>query len=236
MRRFLLPLLLASVMLAGICLNAEAQTLTISQSGTLFSGSVQMPICPPQSNCVPCSPCTNAVTPAPFNLTFAASNTWIRLNWQNPPGLMTNLVIRAPNTILGLLVNGETSFTDTGLQPSTSYQYAIVGMAADLFGVFKTLTPTNPPPPGLVAPTSLTFSSPSPGTAVLGWSCNGSQTGFWITINGQMSGWGEGATNLTATTFQRKLTGLPPGSTTFGVDAHDALGNYKFATITGVVQ
>jgi len=76
---------------------------------------------------------------APFNLTGVAGSNSILYSWQNPTGLKTNLVLRAPNIILALLENGESNYLDTGLSPSTTYTAAIIGASADLFGVFKTL-------------------------------------------------------------------------------------------------
>src|ERR1700680_2478138 len=192
--KHLLPILVFLTALGSSCEVSPfsvASTQVIFVDGTTADASLQtslaIVIAVPLTNCAACSPVTNCLgsvtvtnnpTPAPFNLTAIATNTSITLHWQNPPGLMSNLVLRAPKTILAVLVNGETSYTDTGLHPSPTNTYAIVGMSADIFGVFSTLTPTNPMV-GLVAPTGLTTTSPAPGSLTVNWQSTGTQQGFW---------------------------------------------------------
>lgn len=128
----------------------------------------------------------------PTNLVAAAvSPTQVNLSWTastDPIGVEGYDILR--NGILDNSNTGNTSYSDTGLTPNTTYTYSV--LAFDAAGNFSTpstsVSITTPPLAPPAAPTNLTATAISPTQVNLDWTAStpGSApiTGYQVTCNG----------------------------------------------------
>jgi hypothetical protein len=175
-------------------------------------------------------------TPSPTNLrTGLITQTSIEMEWTLPSSPVSNELVVASNHSLFLLGGNSTNLTIAGLQSSQTVSAYVAGVNYDLYGVFQTAPATNViPVTGLQAPTGLTATSTAPGSLTLNWTQPGQLSGIWIVTNGTMSSF---TATSNGTAYAAVESGWKSGAViTNTVYAHDATGNWKNATITGVVQ
>lgn len=176
--------LLATVVLAGLCLNSFAQSVTISSDGILSIQppaillNVQVPTncpaCAPQTNCVACAD----VLPVDTNLIGVSQTTGsVTFAWTLPTSPVSNQIVCLNNGNLILLAGTQNTFTAFGLQPSQTVSAYVAAVTFDVFGVFRTTAAqTN----SLIAPTNLSILSSTSTSVAVSCQYNGSPvTGFY---------------------------------------------------------
>jgi chitodextrinase len=192
----------------------------------------------------PASATTNAVggsdtqaPTAPTGLSANATGTsTVDLNWTaatDNVGVTGYRIFRNGSQV-GTTTN--TSFTDSGLTPSTVYTYSVVAFdaAGNTSSPSGSATATTQAPPDTqapTAPTSLTATATSFSTVALNWSPSSDNvgvTGYIIYRGGVQVG------TATGTTFTD--TGLTPLTTyTYTVKARDAAGNLSPSSASATV-
>jgi hypothetical protein len=243
---------LVILLLTGICLNATAQITSngvypvVAGGQTIGLLSVAVPQLPA---IIFTNTFTNTVTVVvtnsggyplgPTNLqAFTVTSNSVVLGWQNRSTALNIQVIR-DNCKIATLASNATTFFDTSVSPSTAYQYQLQAGFSD--AAVSVITSNPAAPAGLVAPTGLSMTSPSIGTAILTCQCAVAPPGLGIFIDsglpgGGLTGWK--MTNTTGTAYSSERMTIPSGTHTFKVDAHDAnwVTNMFSTTISGVVQ
>lgn len=186
-------------------------------------------------------PTTCDVTPptAPTGLTAtAASPTTINLSWTASTdniGVTSYKVFRdaAPSPIASVV---GTTFSDTGLAPSTAHSYTV--MASDAVGnlspASNTATATTPADTvAPSAPTNLTATAPNSTTVNLSWTASTDNVGV-VSYSVFRDGGATSIAIVSGTSFSD--AGLGVGSThSYNVKASDAASNQSAASNTVVI-
>ena len=170
-------------------------------------------------------PDETAPTP-PANLTAAANGSTVTLAWQpstDNVGVAEYNIYRN-GVLINTIAGTTTSFTDSGLQLGTTYQYAVAAFDAQANlsakSSFVNVTPTDNVAPS--TPTNLKVSSSTIKSVSLSWTASSDNvgiTGYTIYRNGvQLTKVGK------VTTFTDSST-LPSTAYTYKILAFDAAGN-----------
>src|SRR6266513_1458036 len=184
-----------------------------AQSSSASATTPAPPDTPPPS--VPTGLTANAVSSSQINLSWTASSDNV--------GVSGYRVYRGG---IQIATPGTTSFTDTGVSPSTTYSYTVAAYdaAGNLSAQSSPASATTPAPPDTTppsVPTGLTASAVSSSQINLSWAASSDNvgvTGYRVFRNGTQ-------TATTGATFFTS-NGLSPSTTyTYAVAAFDAAGN-----------
>src|SRR5467141_3979599 len=189
----------------GVGWNSAPVTVTVSNG-------------PPPDTTPPSVPTgltANAVSSSQINLSWTASSDNVRVSGY-----------RVFRNGVQIATASATSFTNTGLSPSTTYTYAVAAFdaAGNLSAQSSPASATTPAPPDTTppsAPTGLTASAVSSSQINLSWAASSDNvgvSGYRVFRNGAQ------IAPTSATSFTN--TGLSPSTTyTYAVAAVDAAGN-----------
>jgi carboxypeptidase T len=183
--------------------GSQIQALT-SVNDAAVRYIIHMADCPYRSTGKEGQYCTVTPPAAPTNLTAtAASPSQIDLSWTDNAGDETGFKIERDNgsgfTQIATVGAGITSYSNTGLTASTTYDYRVYAYNSygdsDYSNTISATTPAPPAPPA--APTNLIASAVSSSQINLSWTDNSSdETGFLI----------EGCTGANCTNFAQIAT------------------------------
>ena len=177
------------------------------------------------------------IAPSGLSATPYSSNQ-INLSWtdnsSNETGfrILRRLTSDATFSTVTTLAANSTTYQDTGLNPSTSYTFAVAAIGASgsvtSSSSVAATTPANP----MIAPTGLTATAVSPTQINLAWTdASSNETGFRVLRRLTSDVTWSIVTTTAANSTSYSVTGLSPlTSYTFSVASVNALGDYATST------